>query len=416
MKDLTASCELVYPSLPKSKGHLHLKLRFSSFLLTLLLIEFLDEFVYGAREAAWPLIRDDLSLSYIQVGLLLGLPNIIASAVDPLLGILADTDRRPLLILSGGFLFALACLLTALSTSFWWLFLAFSILYAASGAFVSISQASLMDAEPTRREINMARWAFMGSLGVVAGPLALSAVTLLGGSWRLLFGLFSVLAVLALLQTRRHVQAGRELASVTPAESLKTSLKRAVAALKNREVLRWLTLLEFSNLMLDILLGFLALYFVDIVGATPAQAGAAVAIWSVAGLIGDFLVIPLLEKVPGLKYLRWSVIVELALFPLFLLIPGLWFKYILIALLGLFNAGWYPILKSQLYEAMPGKSGAVITLGGLFGIGGQLLPLGIGFAAQAVGLATAMWIFLLGPVVLWFGIPGRIKIMMEEMQ
>jgi hypothetical protein len=38
---------------------------------TLLAIELLDELVFGAREAAWPLIRDQLSLSYTQIGLLL---------------------------------------------------------------------------------------------------------------------------------------------------------------------------------------------------------------------------------------------------------------------------------------------------------------------------------------------------------
>ncbi len=41
----------------------------------LLLIEFLDELVFGAGEAAWPLIRDDLALSYDQIGLLLGIPG-----------------------------------------------------------------------------------------------------------------------------------------------------------------------------------------------------------------------------------------------------------------------------------------------------------------------------------------------------
>jgi len=39
---------------------------------------------------------------------------------------------------------------------------------------------------------------------------------------------------------------------------------------------RWLTLLLFSDLMLDVLRGFLALYFVD-VGANNTQAS--VAVW-----------------------------------------------------------------------------------------------------------------------------------------
>lgn len=39
-----------------------------------------------------------------------------------------------------------------------------------------------------------------------------------------------------------------------------------MGALRQKEVLRWLVLLEFSDLMLDVLLGFLALYFVDVAG------------------------------------------------------------------------------------------------------------------------------------------------------
>ena len=42
------------------------------FIFIFLVIEFLDEFIFGAREAAWPLIRDDLGLTYAQIGLLLG--------------------------------------------------------------------------------------------------------------------------------------------------------------------------------------------------------------------------------------------------------------------------------------------------------------------------------------------------------
>ncbi len=60
--------------------------KLSAFALTLLAIEFLDEFVYGAREAAWPLIRNDLGLTHTQVGLLLGIPSVIASLIEPWMG------------------------------------------------------------------------------------------------------------------------------------------------------------------------------------------------------------------------------------------------------------------------------------------------------------------------------------------
>src|SRR5690242_14420793 len=109
--------------------------------LTLLAIEFLDEIVFGVREAAWPLIRDDLRLDYQQVGLLLGLPGIASSLIEPFLGVLGDVWRRRVLVLGGGFCFGAALLLIAASHNFLLLLLAFLILYPASGSFVSLSQA-----------------------------------------------------------------------------------------------------------------------------------------------------------------------------------------------------------------------------------------------------------------------------------
>jgi FSR family fosmidomycin resistance protein-like MFS transporter len=291
-------------------------------------------------------------------------PSTVSSVVEPFLGILADVWKRRLLILGGGIFFALALLLTALSQGFPLLLLSFVLFYPASGAFVSISQVALMDHEPDRREQNMARWTFAGSLGVVAGPLALGAAAWLGLGWRGLFFGFAGLSLLlvAFLRRRSFVRAQ----AAAEQADFRTGLRNALRALGRGEVRRWLFLLLFSDLMLDVLLGFLALYLVDVVHLTSAQAGIGVAIWTGIGLLGDFLLIPLLERVQGLVYLRWSTLVELLLFPAFLLVPGVWAKWVLLGLLGLFNAGWYSILKAQLYAAMPGQSGAVMTLNNLF--------------------------------------------------
>lgn len=43
--------------------------------------------------------------------------------------------------------------------------------YPASGAFVNLSQAILMDIEPGRHAQNMACWTFAGLVGIVLGPL-----------------------------------------------------------------------------------------------------------------------------------------------------------------------------------------------------------------------------------------------------
>lgn len=381
--------------------------KMSPFILTLLLIEFLDELTGGAQQAAWPLIRDELGLTYIQIGLLFSVPTLVSSIVEPILGILSDVWKRRLLILGGGVLFAASALLTAISRSFLPLMMAQVLFFPASGAFVSLSQAALMDAEPTRHEQNMARWTFAGSVGVVIGPLALGAATLLGAGWRELFGVFGCLAIILVAvawrfpfpnnRTEEHVQA--------PLTALRVGLKDALDAFKRREALRWLALLGFSGLMLDVLLGFLALYFVDVVGVDEAQASLAVAVWSAVGLLGDFLLIPLLERVKGLTYLRLSAVIELALFIALLLVPVFWMKLILLGLLGFFNSGWYAILQGRLYTAMPGQSGTVVAVTNIAGLVMGQIPLLLGIIAQHYGLGAMMWLLLAGPIALLVGLP-----------
>ncbi|MGD2176779.1 MAG: MFS transporter, partial [Anaerolineae bacterium] len=321
------------------------------FAVTLLAIEFLDELVFGIREAAWPLIRTDLGLDYAQIGLLLGVPSVVSGLVEPVLGILGDIWRRRLLILGGGAVFALALLLTAQSPGFPALLTASILLYPASGAFVTLSQATLMDTDTARHEQNMARWTFAGSLGVVIGPLALGAAAAVGVlGWRGLFGLSAGLTLILLaIASRFQFAHGR---SGPQRTDFRASMMDALQALQRGGVLRWLTLLQFSDLMMDVLLGFLALYLVDVGGAAPYQASAAVAVWTGLGLLGDLLLIPLLGRVRGLAYLRFSAAVELAVFAAFLLVSGIWTRLVLLGLLGLFNALFSGPVRSLLDRSL----------------------------------------------------------------
>jgi FSR family fosmidomycin resistance protein-like MFS transporter len=160
-----------------------------------LLIEFLDELVFGVSEAAWPLIRADLGLTYAQIGLALSMPKLTASLIEPFIGILGDIWRRRLLILAGGILFTCGLLITSQAEIFPALLFGLMLFNPSSGAFVSLSQASLMDSAPKRHDQNMARWTFAGSLGVVLGPILLGAVTLTGGTWRSMFFGMGVLSL-----------------------------------------------------------------------------------------------------------------------------------------------------------------------------------------------------------------------------
>lgn len=368
--------------------------------IALLAIELLDELVFGAREAAWPALREELDLSYTQIGLLLSVPTYSSALLEPVFGVLGDSRWRRMVVVGGGIGMATALALVAGAPGFVVLLVAFALLFPSTGAFVSLSQATLMDLEPERRELNMTRWSIAGGVGAVAGPVLLVVFTAVGLSWRGLFATFAVVAVAltalaAATHSRVHTHAGRP------------SLRAAFAAIRRPLVARWLILLEFADLLLDVLLGYVALYLVDDAGASAQVGGLGVAVWTGAGLAGGFGVIALLRRVDGLRYLRASALATLMLFPAFLLVPGLPAKLVLLAVVGLATAGWYSIPKARLYDALSGQSGAAITLGSVAGLIAGTFPLAIGLVAERYGIEVALWLLIAGPIVLLLGVPRR---------
>lgn len=352
------------------------------------------------HEAAWPLIRHDLGLTYAGVGLLLTIPGAVGAAVELAYGPISDAGGRRRLLLAGGLAFAAALLLAAAAGGFGMLLVALLLFSPASGAFVGLAQTALIDLEPDRHEQAMARWTLAGSVGVAAGPLLLAATVALGGGWRMLFAALG-LATLPLVAVVRKLP----LPSALETAGVRAEVRRTVAALRRREVLRWLALLEVGDLVGDVCTGFAALYFVDVVSTSPATAALAVALLTGASLAGDALLVLLLARgVRGLVYLRWSAAALLVVVPAFLLLPGLT-KLVPLALLGVLRAGWYAILKARLFSALPGQSGAALSLSSLSGLLGSLPPLAIGLLAQRFGLGAALWLVLVAPVALLVGLP-----------
>ena len=298
----------------------------------------------------------------------------------------------------GGAAFAVSAALVSVSVGFWTLLVALVLGNPASGAFVSLAQATLMDLAPAERERNMARWTFAGSFGYVGGPLLVAAALWLGVGWRAALAALAVAAVPLAAAVRR-------IPSAPSVADLSGAWHHAYAALRRLDVLRRLALLEAADLLLDVFHGYLALYFVDVVHTDARAAALGLAAWTGASLVGDWLLLWVLRRVSGRRYLRLSALAALVVYPAFLLVPGYVPKLALAAALGLLNSGWYAIPKAGLYEALPGRSGAAVAVGGAGGIVGASVPLALGLVAGSVGLAPTMWILLLAPVALLLLVP-----------
>jgi FSR family fosmidomycin resistance protein-like MFS transporter len=372
-----------------------------------MLIEFFDELNYGVGNAALPAIRTDLGLSYVQVGLLLGLPTILNTLIEPVLMLLGDTRFRKHIMLGGGLMIAFSLLVIAGTSSFALVLMGMVISYPASGAFVSLSQATLMDLNPGREPQMMARWTVSGSLANLIGPLILAGGFTLGLGWRWAYlGMALMCLVLVGMTWLRHIPMHQRDDIAYQTEHLGKNLLAGLwEALRNPRLMRWMILLQFSDLLLDVLTGYLALYFTDVIGFSVAQASLMVSVLMGAGLISNIVLIPMLEKYPGRTLVRVSAGVTGVLYAAWLLAPWLWAKIGLIILIKLVTLGWYEVLQVEAFATVPGRSGTVMAINSVIGLLGGGIAFFIGWVAARAGLQAAMWILLAGPISLVLFVP-----------
>ncbi len=392
-----------------------------------LAVELADELVDGAKGAALPLISRDLGLSYGQVGLLASVPLLAGGALELPLGMLTgDRRRRRLAVLGGGILFILSLVAVAGARSFVVLLAAFTLFYPASGAFVSLTQAELVDAWPDRQAQVMARWDLAGSTGAVAGPLLLTAVLAAGGGWRAAYLVLAVAAAMAWLGTCLRDPLPADSAAAAPeagagaaaqgtgaadGQPWTARAREVLAALRDWSVMRWLLLLQVADLLVDVFTGFLGLYLVKVAHLSPTVAALAIAIRLGAGLAGDATLVVVLERVTDLTVLRAGAVAAALLYPAFLLVPGPVAKLVILAALSMATAPWYPVLQARLYGSLPGRSSIAVTLSSAAGLAGGLGPLAVGLIAGAFGLPWALAGLVAVPVAVLAGTaaagPGR---------
>jgi MFS transporter, FSR family, fosmidomycin resistance protein len=327
--------------------------------------------------------------------LALSVPALVSLAVEPAIGILGDRGLRRRLVLGGGVVFAASLAALALAPTYVVLLAASVALYPASGAFVGLSQATLMDSDPENRERNMARWTLAGAVGVAVGPLLVAA----GAGWRTVFLVYAAIAVVAVLLARGVRFDGEPDGGA--------GWRDALRQLRTPSVVRWLVLLELQDLGGDILYGYLALYLVDVAGADVRTAALGVAVWTLGDLVGTVVVLRALRRVGGLRWLRATALGFAVLFPAFQLVDGLGAKLVLAAVMAALHSGWYPISQARLYEALPGRSGTAMALGTTAGAIGAALPAAIGLLAAQVGIDHAFWLVLVAPLSVLFFAPRR---------
>jgi Na+/melibiose symporter-like transporter len=223
------------------------------------------------------------------------------------------------------------------------------------------------------------------------------------GSWRAVYlgaALIALMFAAVLFKQRFEAHGG----AADDGASLRTLGHSLLIALRNRPLIKWIILTELADFMLDKLLEVTGLYFHDVAGVSLSAASGVVTVATIAGLLGNFALLPLLERASGVRVLRVSAVVVLIAYAAMLLVPIVWSKVALIAVINVSTAGWFVILRAKCYEVLPGQSGVVVAVTSLANLSSLFMPLLIGGVADAFSLQVAMWLLAIGPIALIVGV------------
>src|SRR6185503_5415718 len=135
---------------------------------------------------------------------------------------------------------------------------AIAVWYIAAGSSASLSQATLVDRDPSSSARTMTRWTLFAAIGDLIAPLALGGLAALGFSWRANFVFVGIaltiwcVAVSACRFPDKHTSAD---------EPEQPPLWRAfLDALRDRVLILWLLGLALCDLLDEILVVFASLH------------------------------------------------------------------------------------------------------------------------------------------------------------
>lgn len=232
---------------------------------------------------------------------------------------------------------------------------------------------------------------------------ATHSIPTFGLSWRILFPVYMVFAIIAILML-----------TVTPIEretELKkaTTIKECFALLVNPFVL-----LSFIGIMCHV--------GIDVGTNTTApkilmertffnidQAAFATSLYFIFRTIGCLLGSVLLRNISSKMFFLMSVTMMLCGMAGLVFASSVIMIYSCIALIGFGNSNIFPIIFSQALLSMPEKQNEVsgLMIMGLFG--GTVFPLAMGLASDAMGTQVGAVIVMLLGVIYLFGFNIRIK-------
>ena len=332
---------------------------------------FLNDLIQSLLPSVYPILKQDLSLSFAEIGLITFVFQVTASLLQPFVGVF--TDKRPL---PASLAVGMACSLVGLvllsrAHAFWVVLFAAAVIGIGSSIFHPESTRVARLASGGRFGFAQSFFQVGGNTGSAIGPLLAALVVVPFGQGAIAwFGAAAILGMVLLVYVghwyARHLGARRVAAA-------------AVAPLTRKQwiAITILLVLVFSkNFYMASLSSFYTFYLIERFGLSIQDSQIYLFVFMAAVAAGTFLGGPLGDRF-GRSVVIWVSIVGVLPFSLALPFVGFAGTVALTVIIGFVMASAFPAIVVYAQELTPGRVGLI---GGLF----------FGFAFGTGGLGAAL--------------------------
>ncbi len=415
MKDTTCEYRAADEPLPRRANE--------TAMVVLLAISFshlLNDTIQALIPSLYPLIKEELKLTYTQLGLVTLTFQCTASLLQPLVGLV--TDRRPMpYSLSVGMGCTLAgLLLLASAHSFLAIILAAALVGLGSSVFHPEASRVAHLASGGKRGMAQALFQVGGNAGSAIGPLAAALIIMPNGqgsvAW---FTLLAALGMVVLWRVGGWMSQRLRTASVAK-EKLAPSIPATRLPLGTVVfTLLVLVVLIFSKYVyLTSMTSYYTFFLMEKFSVDAAKSQILLFVFLFAVAAGTILGGPIGDRI-GRKPVIWVSILGVAPFTLCLPYVNLVTTVVLSVLIGAILASAFSAILVYAQDLVPGKVGLIAGLFfglafGIAGIGSAVL----GKMADAIGIEAVYrlcaYLPLLGVVAVFLPSRRKVKALLER--
>lgn len=346
------------------------------------LCHMINDVMQSMLAAIYPLLRQEFTLSYWQIGLMTFAFQVTASLLQPVVGAVTDKNPMPRSLSVGMGSTVIGVLMLALAQQYWTLLIGAMLIGVGSAVFHPESSRVARVASGGRFGTAQSLFQLGGNFGTALGPLL--AAFIVGPLGRPSIAIFSVMAMLGsaiLWRIGTWAEGRRKTGGPHASTALKLPRHRVIMAIVI------LALLTFTkNIYTASISSYFTFFLIEKFQLTTQQAQLMLFLF-LGGMAGGVMLGGLVgDRVGPLKVIWFSI---LGILPFTLALPyaELASTGILVVLIGLILASAFPAIVVFAQELVPGRTGLIagIFFGFAFGMGGIAAAV-LGVVADAKGI------------------------------